>query len=130
VQQGRQQHQQQQQQQRPPVGSLVPRCPYKMCPGVFNTCGASLHWRELGNSGNGFWGCCMYPQCEYRWGTAGSHSAAAQQRTVSHVLTSTIRLQNLGTHWAWFRAEVVRPHQCNLPAAAAANHEVLLACSK
>jgi ssDNA-binding Zn-finger/Zn-ribbon topoisomerase 1 len=50
----------------------VPRCPYKMCPGVFNTCGASLHWRELGNSGNGFWGCCLYPQCEFRWGATCS----------------------------------------------------------
>ncbi|WIA10259.1 hypothetical protein OEZ85_010458 [Tetradesmus obliquus] len=38
-----------------------------MCPGVFNTCGATLHWRQLGNSGNGFWGCCLYPQCEYRY---------------------------------------------------------------
>jgi hypothetical protein len=62
--QQRLQQQQQESQQQLCPEDLIPRCPYKQCPGVFSQCGAVLHWRERRNQG--FYACSLWPQCDYR----------------------------------------------------------------
>jgi hypothetical protein len=49
----------------PPPRQLIPQCPHQMCPGVFTYCGAQLYWVEHGSK-QGFWGCSLYPKCEYK----------------------------------------------------------------
>lgn len=45
---------------------IVPRCPYRVCPGVFNFCGAELCYRKRKDGSSGFWSCSTWPGCDFK----------------------------------------------------------------